>query len=1561
MALVVADRVKESTTTTGTGTVNLAGAETGFQTFVAGIGNSNTTYYAIVDANTGDFEVGIGTVTDASPDTLSRDTILQSSNSDSAVNFGSGTKSVFCTQPADKAVFTNANGNIDFTGNLHFDDSTGTGDNRIKMGTGNDLQIFHNGTNAKINNASGALQIANSADDNDVTIATDDGSGGTTTYFRADGSNGEAVLYHYGTEKFATKSTGVDVTGNITVSGTVDGRDVAADGATADAALPKAGGTMTGNLTLSGTNTRINMPDDHYINRRFELDNADSYGVAYVLLCRNTSSNDVNGRITMDRTSGLRHACQVDIIVSSGSSSNPIGSLKAHGVTGSGGTSPSGPSYKLVTVTYSGLSYVALKITNPDDYYETSGAFFTGRIVNSGSNTLLATYSANVSNEAELTDGTARHTFQGDLDLLDNIVIAGTVDGRDIATDGTKLDGIESNATADQTASEILTAIKTVDGSGSGLDADTLDGIQGASFLRSDANDSTSGTLTVQTLSVGTNTVGTTSDIALSANVAINAENSLSFGMTDSTNGYYRWMFGNTSKTSGTGGGTEKMKLDKDGNLTLSGTVDGRDVAADGTKLDGIASSATANPNALDNLSEDSSPSLGGNLDLNSNDITGTGDINITGTLQTSSNAIIGGDLTVSGTTTTVNTETINLADNNIVLNSNLSSSTAPSENGGITINRGSATDKVFQWNESTDYWEIDDVLEIETATGWVQIGSKNTYHAHIYTDRPSYYFNRHIIVDQGIVRSYDEDLNLNRAGSSTARIRITDGTTHSDQAFDVTGNITVSGTVDGRDLATDGTKLDGIEASADVTDATNVAAAGALMDSEVTNLAQVKAFDSSDYATAAQGTTADAALPKAGGTMTGNLVLGDGIEARFGDGTDLVIKHVGGGSSSINNNSGTLQLNQFANDSDVVINSDNGSGSTANYFRADGSTGDAILYHYGTEKIKTQSGGVDVSGNITVSGTVDGRDVAADGSKLDGIETGATADQTKSDIDALGINADQVDGIEAASFLRSDAADTATGALTFGNSLTLNGSQTGNYPSLNLQSGSGSTSFINFGTSTDGDEGQIAYYPGSDYMQFKAGTSTAFQVNTLGIKLLDSARLQAGTSSDLIIYHNGVASYIDNDTSHLYIRNNVTDDDGGNIYIQPKSGEQSIIAYDDSGVALYHNNIQKVNVSSTYTYFYNHIYANSYDLYINDIFFNGHIDGSDDDRIKLGTGDDLQIYHDGSNSWIDNASSATPLRIDGYGMAITGSTGTVPFLEHTTSGMPTGHYGWVMHYTPYGNSSEVFRTVSNGVKITSNVELTGSVIFEGSSVDTNETTLSVTDPTADRTITLPDATGTVLTTGNADVGTTTTSSGDADHVLINDGGVLKKITPTNLGIGGFPSGTLMLFQQTAAPTGWTKQTTHNDKALRVVSGTAGTGGSSAFTTAFGTPSVSGSVGLSGDLAAGNLAVSMSGSISDTTLSTNQIPSHTHSLTPRRYDSDANNNTRGSSAPQGISGNTNIGTSGATGGGQAHNHAHNLSGTLTGTPGTGNLAGSLSSATATINVQYVDLIIAAKD
>ena len=102
MPFVLADRVRETTTTTGTVSVTLAGAVTGFQTFAA-IGNANTTYYTIAGQGTSEWEVGIGTYT-ASGTTLSRDTVLASSASGAKVNFSSGTKDVFCDYPAGRAV-----------------------------------------------------------------------------------------------------------------------------------------------------------------------------------------------------------------------------------------------------------------------------------------------------------------------------------------------------------------------------------------------------------------------------------------------------------------------------------------------------------------------------------------------------------------------------------------------------------------------------------------------------------------------------------------------------------------------------------------------------------------------------------------------------------------------------------------------------------------------------------------------------------------------------------------------------------------------------------------------------------------------------------------------------------------------------------------------------------------------------------------------------------------------------------------------------------------------------------------------------------------------------------------------------------------------------------------------------------------------------------------------------------------------------------------------------------------------------------------------------------------
>jgi len=163
MALVLNDRVKETSTTTGTGDFTLAGAVTDFESFNSGVGTGNTTYYAIVNPGQNEWEVGLGTLSAST--TLQRTTIISSSNSDAAVTFTGGTKDVFCTLPASKAVVEDASSNVtlpaDLTVGALLKMPTNTA-NKILVADGTSYEEVDISGDATIASG-GALTLANTA------------------------------------------------------------------------------------------------------------------------------------------------------------------------------------------------------------------------------------------------------------------------------------------------------------------------------------------------------------------------------------------------------------------------------------------------------------------------------------------------------------------------------------------------------------------------------------------------------------------------------------------------------------------------------------------------------------------------------------------------------------------------------------------------------------------------------------------------------------------------------------------------------------------------------------------------------------------------------------------------------------------------------------------------------------------------------------------------------------------------------------------------------------------------------------------------------------------------------------------------------------------------------------------------------------------------------------------------------------------------------------------------------------------------------------------------------
>ena len=390
------------------------------------------------------------------------------------------------------------------------------------------------------------------------------------------------------------------------------------------------------------------------------------------------------------------------------------------------------------------------------------------------------------------------------------------------------------------------------------------------------------------------------------------------------------------------------------GSITVSGTVDGRDVAADGTKLDGVEAGATADQTGAQiKTAYEAEPSAFTDAQFTklagieaSADVTDTVNVTASGALMdseitnlaqvkafdssdyatdaqgTTADAALpraGGAMT--GPITTNSTfDGVDIATRDAVLTSTTTTANAALPKAGGAMTGAITTNSTFDGRSvATDGAKLDNItvtqavdldqMEIDIAAlanGMVYKGdwdaSASTFPGSGSAQIGWFYYVSVAGTVGGVSFAVGDNIVAIADNASTSTYA-SNWSKH-DQTDAVTAVVGLNGSITKSGLLS----ALNVEDGADVTDATNVTAAGALMDSEVTNLAQVKAFDSTDYATAAQGSTADAALPKSGGAMTGA---------------------------------------------------------------------------------------------ITTSSTFDGRDVATDGAKLDGIEAGATADQTNAEIRA--------------------------------------------------------------------------------------------------------------------------------------------------------------------------------------------------------------------------------------------------------------------------------------------------------------------------------------------------------------------------------------------------------------------------------------------------------------------------------------------------------------------------------------------------------------------------------
>ena len=432
MALVVADRVQETTTTTGTGTYTLAGAKDGFQSFAA-VGDGNTTYYACTDGT--DYEVGIGTYT-LSGTTLARTTIIESSNSDLAVSWGAGSKDIFVTAPAGKTLLVGRN--------LYADNPSSP---TAPSATGNNAVAIGGGATSTNNNTTA---VGSGAD------ATGNGSGAFGRLAQATGLSSHA----FGLQANASGSyaTAIGRGGGVT--------SVSAG----------SGSTSIGGAYASGTDSLA----------AAIANNTSSYGatgsnsVAMGKQAKATATSAV--AIGESNSASALYACSIGGYQNTVSKGASIGgyrnSVTQNYAIAVGGYENTASNYYTVATGRSAVANIRGKIAHASDRFSANGDAQTGTFI-IRSDTTDATAEALTSN-----NGTASTDNQIILPNNSAYAFHGTIVARESATDGTdcaawKIEGLirrEGTAGTTTLVNSATTVLDNTPSWGMALSADTTNG-----------------------------------------------------------------------------------------------------------------------------------------------------------------------------------------------------------------------------------------------------------------------------------------------------------------------------------------------------------------------------------------------------------------------------------------------------------------------------------------------------------------------------------------------------------------------------------------------------------------------------------------------------------------------------------------------------------------------------------------------------------------------------------------------------------------------------------------------------------------------------------------------------------------------------------------------------------------------------------------------------------------------------------------------------------------------------------------------------------------------------